>query len=87
MATGRLAATALNQLLAWELPYAPGVALTKDTHTQSKNKQKMLLQLGHIFIYFLLTNQVFVLAVFHVEVLGKEPHSFFYLLIHELQMN
>lgn len=50
-------------------------------------KKKKLLQLGHIFIYFLLTNQVFVLAAAHVEVQGKELHSFFHLLIHELQMN
>lgn len=50
-------------------------------------KKKKLLQLGHIFIYFLLTNQVFVLAAAHVEVQGKELHSFFHLLIHELQIN
>lgn len=54
---------------------------------KKKTKTKNLLQLGHIFIYFLLTNQVFVLAAAHVEVQGKELHSFFHLLIHELQMN
>ena len=43
--------------------------------------------LEHIFIYFLLTNQVFVLAAVHAEVQGKELHNFVYLLIHELQMN
>lgn len=36
---------------------------------------------------FLLTNQVFVLVAIHAEVQGKELHSFFYLLIHELRMN
>lgn len=44
-------------------------------------------ELEPIFIYFLLTNQVFVLVAVHVEVLGKALRSFFYLLIHELQMN
>lgn len=47
-------------------------------------KKKKTLTVG---TYFLLTNQVFVLAAAHVEVQGKELHSFFYLLIHELQMN
>lgn len=48
---------------------------------------KKLSQLEHIFIHFLLTNQVFVLVAVHAEVQGKELHRFFYLLIHELQMN
>ena len=42
----RLVATALIRPLAWEPPYAAGVALEKDKKTNQKNKPKNLDQLG-----------------------------------------